>query len=162
MGLDTFWGAFLGFVFGVLLEFVFSIVRNWRAKHNSLQAIIEELYDLEQQIYSAKNELEPAEIEITIPSWEAIIQTGNILLFTSKDYFKELMSTYLQVHELMEIEKKYPKGNSEELNKSRSETIKAIDGLKAYPTLNIFFNKVPKIIEKRKRHKDMGVHPITG
>ena len=96
-------GAFLGFFFALLLG---RIIENG-VKKNSIDNLIVELKDIRDNISDCIDDRSLPPVlahSISIPVWEMMKSTGNLLQFKSKPYYDCVISIYANIETLIALE----------------------------------------------------------
>lgn len=97
---NTMVGAFLGFVFGFLLELVVESTK----RQKSIKNIKIELIDILDTLKKSKDDYTVLNNFYT-PIWDTVIGTGDILSYIKKPYYKNLIMVYSHIIYLEELEK---------------------------------------------------------
>lgn len=99
--INTAIGAFLGFVFGFLLEM---IIENQK-RQNSIENIKIELNDILITLEKTKDDFTVLN-NFYVPVWNAVLYTGDILSYIKKPYYKQLIMIYSKIIYLNNLESK--------------------------------------------------------
>lgn len=98
--INTAIGAFLGFVFGFLLEM---IIENTK-RQKSIKNIKIELIDILDTLENCKDDYMVLNNFYT-PIWDTVLGTGDILSYIKKPYYKKLIMIYSHIIYLKDLEK---------------------------------------------------------
>lgn len=98
--INTAIGAFLGFVFGFLLEM---LIENTK-RQKSIKNVKIELIDILDTLEKCKDDYMVLNNFYT-PIWDTVLGTGDILSYIKKPYYKKLIMVYSNIIYLNELEK---------------------------------------------------------
>lgn len=120
-------GAFLGFVFGYLLEMIIES----KKRQNSIKNLKIELNDILNTLKNHKNN-KCVLNDYHTPIWEAVKGSGDILSYIKKPYYEQLIIVYSKIENLQDIEKNADENDvnfehvMKKIVKKRNDTYKAL------------------------------------
>jgi hypothetical protein len=140
--LVSFIGAFFGFAFALILEWVLTFIRDNNRKKKLLKAIISQLRKLKDGDKDAGTIGLDAKLQSDDPYfryeyfvWETAKSSGELMLISKEKYFEQLLKIYSDIYFADLLEQKYfdlyissLTSDSEELKKQKNALNKARKG----------------------------------